>query len=331
MSHADSTKLDVLSVGELIVEIMRTGLDQPLEKAAPFEGPFPSGAPAIMISAAAQAGLRAGFIGAVGADEFGDCLVNRLRADGVDLSLVHRVVGMATGCAFVAYRSDGSRKFIFHIGQTASGQVFDTPEARAYAARFRHCHLMGCSLTVSEPVRQACLAVARTVKEGGGTVSFDPNLRPELLGVGEARRWLDPLLDMADLLLPSGEEACLLTGLPTDEAACQGLLRRGAQIVALKRGDAGCRVYTRDRTFDSPGFKVEAVDPTGAGDCFDAGFVTGFLQGLSLEETARLANAMGALGASRRGPMAGVFPRAQVEQFIAAQRGDPFESSTIKS
>ena len=117
----------------------------------------------------------------------------------------------------------------------------------------------------------------------------------------------------------------------TDEAACQGLLRRGAQIVALKRGDAGCRVYTRDRTFDSPGFKVEAVDPTGAGDCFDAGFVTGFLQGLSLEETARLANAMGALGASRRGPMAGVFPRAQVEQFIAAQRGDPFESSTIKS
>ncbi|MDD2764630.1 MAG: sugar kinase [Opitutaceae bacterium] len=323
MEHSDSEKLDVISVGELIVEIMRTGLDQPLEKAAPFEGPFPSGAPAIMVSAAAQAGLRAGFVGAVGADEFGDCLLKRLHADGVDLSQVRRVPGMPTGCAFVAYRSDGSRNFIFHIGQTASGQVFDGPEVRAYAARFRHCHLMGCSLTISETVRQACLSVARTVKEGGGTVSFDPNLRPELLGVSEARRWLDPLLSLADVLLPSGEEARLLTGCPTDHDACRSLIRRGAQIVALKRGAAGCTVYTAEGQFNSPGFKIKAVDPTGAGDCFDAGFVTGFLGGQSLQETARLANAMGALGASRRGPMEGVFPRAQVDQFIATHRSDP--------
>jgi sugar/nucleoside kinase (ribokinase family) len=319
MTDPNPKKWDVLSVGELIVEIMRVGVGQTLEKSGQFEGPFPSGAPAIMISAAAQAGLRTGFIGAVGMDEFGDCLLNRLHADGVDLSLVRRVGGMATGCAFVAYRADGGRKFIFHIGQTASGQVFDSPKVRAYAAQFRHCHLIGCSLTVSDSMRDACMAVARTVKDAGGTVSFDPNLRPELLGPSEARPWLDPLLDLADIVLPSGEEARLLTGLPTDEEACRALLRRPGQIVALKRGSAGCTVFIHEQQFDSPGFKVKAVDPTGAGDCFDAGFVAGFLRGLPLPVTARLANAMGALGATRRGPMEGVFPRAHVDQFIAAE------------
>ncbi len=319
---AEADKLDVISVGELIVEIMRTRLDQPLEQAAPFEGPFPSGAPAIMISAAARAGLRTGFVGTVGEDEFGDCLLARLGADGVDLSCVRRVAGMATGCAFVSYRSDGRRRFIYHIAQTASDQVSASEALCAYASRFRHCHLMGCSLMVSEAMHGACVAVAHAVKSGGGTVSFDPNLRPELLGVEESRRWLAPLLDLSDLLLPSGEEARMLAGCSSDDEACQSLLKRGAKVVALKQGENGCRVFTHESRFDSPGFKIDAVDPTGAGDCFDAGFITGFLQGLSLEKTARLANAMGALGAGRRGPMEGVFSRDEVEKFIAAQRSE---------
>jgi len=64
---------------------------------------------------------------------------------------------------------------------------------------------------------------------------------------------------------------------------------------------------------------VEAVDPTGAGDCFDAGFVAGLLEGLPLEEVGRLANACGALGATRKGPMEGAFVRKVVEEFMRAQ------------
>lgn len=312
-------KMDLIGIGELIVEIMRTEVGAGLDTPALFEGPFPSGAPAIMVSAAARAGLRCGFVGGVGADDFGKCLLDRLTADGVDLAQINRVEGQATGCAFVTYFADGSRKFLYHIGNTASGQVEDTPALRAYAAQFRHCHLMGCSLTVSEKMRDACLAVARTVKAGGGTVSFDPNLRPELMSAGQARVWLDPLIEMSDIILPSGAEACLLTGERDDAAACAALLGRGARIVAQKLGERGCRVYTREGAFAAAGFKVEAVDPTGAGDCFDGGFVAGFLQGMPLEETARLANAMGALGAARRGPMEGAAWRADVENFMQTQ------------
>ncbi|MDD5399329.1 MAG: PfkB family carbohydrate kinase, partial [Dehalococcoidia bacterium] len=104
--------------------------------------------------------------------------------------------------------------------------------------------------------------------------------------------------------------------------ACLRLIEWGAKIVVLKQGDSGCRVFTRKSTFDVPGFKVNAIDPTGAGDCFDAGFISGYLDNLPLYETARLANAMGALAASRLGPMEGTFSLKEVMNFIKKQRRD---------
>jgi sugar/nucleoside kinase (ribokinase family) len=101
------------------------------------------------------------------------------------------------------------------------------------------------------------------------------------------------------------------------DAACRALLDLGPQVVALKRGAEGCAVYTKDGRTDVPAYRVDAVDPTGAGDCFDAGFVVGLLEGLPLEEVGRLANAAGALGATRKGPMEGAFPRDVVERFMA--------------
>ncbi len=73
----------------------------------------------------------------------------------------------------------------------------------------------------------------------------------------------------------------------------------------LKRGRLGCTVYTPEGREDVPAFSVEEVDPTGAGDCFDAGFLCGRLEGRSLEESARLAAAVGALNTQAFGPMEG--------------------------
>ena len=100
----------VIALGELLVEVMRTGLDQPLSQPAEFVGPFPSGAPAIFVDAVARLGMQAGFIGVVGADAFGDCVLGRLRDDGVDTTHCRTAPGYTTGIAFVSYRSDGSRR-----------------------------------------------------------------------------------------------------------------------------------------------------------------------------------------------------------------------------
>jgi len=307
--------IEILALGEALVEIMRTRVDDPLDRPSEFVGPFPSGAPAIFADAATRLGHRVGFIGAVGDDDFGACLLDRLAADGADVTHCPRLPDYATGVAFVTYFSDGSRRFLYHIAHAAAGQM---PALNAeYVKQARFLHICGSSLSVSERMRERCYQACEVVKAAGGRISFDPNLRPELLGGEHAlRRICAPVLEAAHLVLPSGSEAQLLTGLSGVEAACRALLHLGPELVALKRGAQGCSIFTRDSVLEVSPFPVDAVDPTGAGDCFDAGFVAGLLEGLTLSEVGRLANACGALGATVQGPMEGAFPRQAVEEFM---------------
>jgi sugar/nucleoside kinase (ribokinase family) len=307
--------VEIIAIGEALVEIMRTRVDDPLDRASEFVGPFPSGAPAIFADQAARLGHKVGFIGAVGDDDFGTCQLERLNSDGLDITLCPRVRDRATGVAFVTYFSDGSRRFLYHIAHAAAGQM---PELNAaYFTGAKYLHICGSSLSVSERMRNSCYEAVDLTRAAGGKVSFDPNLRPELLG-GEAalRRICGPVVEASYVVLPSGAEAELLTGVKGAEAACRALLEKGPEIVALKRGARGCTIVTKDQELDAPAFRVQAVDPTGAGDCFDAGFVVGLLEGLPLEHVGRLANACGALGATRKGPMEGAFWRAEVEDFV---------------
>ncbi len=317
--------LEIIALGEALVEVMRVQVDDPLDRPSTFMGPYPSGAPAIFADAAARLGHRVGFVGAVGDDDFGSCLLDRLAADGLNTDYCPRIADRATGVAFVTYFSDGSRRFLYHTAHAAAGQMPDPDPAYLQQARF--LHICGSSLSVSERMRNSCYRAVEMVAAAGGRISFDPNLRPELLGGEEAlRRICAPVLEKAYVVLPSGAEAELLSGVPGragkgPEEACRALLTRGPKVVALKRGARGCSIFTPEQKLDVPAYRVEAVDPTGAGDCFDAGFVVGLLEELPLEQVGRLANACGALGATRKGPAEGAFPRAVVEQFLLAQSG----------
>jgi sugar/nucleoside kinase (ribokinase family) len=308
--------LEIIAIGEALVEVMRTRIGDPLDKPSEFVGPFPSGAPAIFADQAARLGHKVGFIGAVGDDDFGTCLLDRLQADGLDVTFCPRVPDRATGVAFVTYFSDGSRRFLYHIAHAAAGQM---PKLDPdYFKGVRFLHICGSSLSVSDTMRNHCYQAVEFTRAAGGRVSFDPNLRPELLGGAEAlRRVCSPVLVASHVVLPSGAEAELLTAVSGPEEACRALLKLGPEVVALKRGADGCTIFTKDQQRDVAAFPVEAVDPTGAGDCFDAGFVIGLVEDLPLEQTGRLANACGALGATRKGPMEGAFPREAVEKFIA--------------
>lgn len=308
--------VEIMSMGELIVEVMRKEVDVPLDRAGDFVGPFPSGAPAIFADQAARLGHPTGFIGACGADEFGDCLTGRFEADGVDTTHVARVAEVATGVAFVTYFGDGSRKFIFHIGNSAAGRL-PAPTAEMVEG-VKWLHICGSTLSAGADMREKCYRACELATAAGARVSFDPNLRPELLGGEQALREIcAPVLSAAHLVLPGVEEAEALTGRQGAEAAAKALLDGGAQVVALKRGANGCTVLAGSEALDIAPFAVEAADPTGAGDCFDAGFVVGLLEGLPLEEAGRLANACGALGATVLGPMEGAMLRAEVEAFMA--------------
>ena len=103
---------EIWTMGEMLVEIMRPCEGVELYEQGSFLGPFPSGAPAIFIDTVAKLGHQGGIIGGVGADDFGKCLLDRLKSDGVDCRFVLESKKNSTGVAFVTYFEDGSRKFI---------------------------------------------------------------------------------------------------------------------------------------------------------------------------------------------------------------------------
>lgn len=299
---------EVWTMGELLVEVMRPrpGLD--LGKAAPFIGPFPSGAPGIFIDTAARLGHSSAIISGVGDDEFGRCILERFRADGVATDLVGVFPNRSTGVAFVMYEKDGSRKFIFHWDGTPAVMAEVPDASEIVSARF--FHVMGCSLMANDAFRERVFRALELFRSRGARISFDPNIRFELLAGRPVDQIAGPLLRSCSILFPGEREAVLLGGEETPERAVTALFSRyPMELIVLKRGRKGCTVFHRagDRvdSFDVPAFRVREVDPTGAGDCFDAGFLCGLLEGKDPRESARLASAVGALNAQAFGPMEG--------------------------
>lgn len=313
--------LDILTFGEALVEIMRTGIGQPLDQPGPFTGPYPSGAPFIFAAQAARLGAKVAAIGAVGNDAFGACLINQLQADQIDTSGVKILDTHTTGVTFVAYNAGGSRDFVFHIAQAAAGQLHPEMLDEAMFDGLRCLHLMGSTLSIHKDALATSLRALELAQEAGAKISFDPNLRPQLLPNEKARDVFQPILESADLIIPTAEEARILTGETKLAGAVAALLNdHPDRIVVVTEGAQGCTVYTTSHEQHIPGFSVEEVDPTGAGDCFDAGFLTQWLIGKSPADAARFANACGALTVTRQGPMAGALPLAEVQAFIASQR-----------
>jgi sugar/nucleoside kinase (ribokinase family) len=294
---------DVIALGEALVEIMRPGLDQPLDEAGTFAGPFPSGAPAIFASAAARLGLKTGFVGAVGADAFGRLFRARLISDGVDLTYLRVDEDHATGVAFVAYRHEGSREFVFHLRHSAAGQAPTlTP---AYFAHARWIHITGSTLAGGPAWHGVCEHAVRLAKNAGAYVSFDPNIRRELLQGTSIEELCGGIIRMADVVLPSGDELAMLTGREGAQAA-RALLEKGVRMVVLKQGAAGSTLFTIEGELHIPARPREERDPTGAGDAFAAAIAYGILKGLPQSEMLRLANSVGALAVTRLGPMEGI-------------------------
>jgi hypothetical protein len=308
----------IATVGEILVEIMAVeageGFTQPLS----LVGPFPSGAPAIFIDQAGRFGQPCGMIGRVGDDDFGRANLDRLRRDGVDVSAIAVDPEFPTGSAFVRYRPDGTRAFVFNIKHSASGRTRLTEAAHSLLESCDHLHVMGTSL-FSAALVETILAAIDILKAKGGTVSFDPNARSEMLGLPGVREALESIFARCDLFLPSGRELYLFTRAVDEVGAVKEILDRGVKAVVLKKGVEGATYFDRDGAVRQPAFAVTEIDPTGAGDCFGATFVSSWLRGLPQPEALRYAAAAGARAVERRGPMEGASTRAELDAFIAAR------------
>lgn len=306
----------VITIGEILVEVMAKKEGQGFLRAGEFLGPYPSGAPAIFIDQVAKMGVSCGIIARVGEDDFGTLNIERLKADGADTSHIIKTPGYTTGTAFVTYFPDGGRQFIFHFAHSAAGVLGPEDIDENYIGNAEYMHIMGCSLTASESMRKAILKALDIAKRKGLKISFDPNIRPELLNVQSIRNVFDSIIESVDILLTGEEEALLISRTDTLEEAILVLRAKKIATIVVKRGSRGARVYSEDGFIDVPPFNVEEVDPTGAGDCFDGAFIASLAEGSFLDKAALTASAAGALAVTKKGPMEGTSTKDDVSKFM---------------
>lgn len=302
----------IYTAGEMLAEFVSHEVGCNLQKTTTFSGPYPSGAPAIFIDQVARVGGNAAVIGSIGDDPFGEMLRNRLMRDGVDTTHLQTSENLTTGAAFVSYFEDGSRTFVFHMDGTAA----DDFGPRPILPHGSTLHVSGASL--GNPRIRAVVEGLIAEIEDHGTVSYDPNIRPELMKDPSVRRAIDQIIGRCDIFLPSDTDIAALYPDKTAEAVIDDLLQTGKKIVVVKQGAKGVLGSDGSDLIRLQPHAVEEVDPTGAGDCF-CGTLIGLLdQGQTFREALEAANLAGALHVTKRGPMEWNPTFSEIQQHLEA-------------
>lgn len=291
------TPADILSIGEPLVEFNQTRPGE-REYLQGFGGDSSNAA-----IAAARQGARVAYYTRLGDDEFGRMFLELWAEEGVDASAVQLDPAAHTGVYFVSHGPQGHLFSYLRAGSAASRMTpADLPLERIRLARF--VHASGISLAISASANDAVLAAFEAARAAGASVSFDSNLRLRLWPIERARTAIARAAALADYFFPSLDDARALSGLDAHEAILDWAHGLGARNVLLKLGAEGAWASDgRTRTF-VPGWKVAAVDATGAGDCFCGAALARLAAGDALAQAARYANAAAALSTTGFGAVA---------------------------
>ncbi len=318
------------SIGEVLIDFIPQQKGEALKDVVTFER-APGGAPANVAAAVAKFGHDASMITKLGIDAFGDFLIEQLQQAGVKTDKILRTKEANTGLAFVSLKENGERDFSFYRKPSAD-LLFREEEINSdWFSEGGILHFCSVDL-VESPMKLAHKRAIEIMKENGGLISFDPNVRLPLWDQPEdCRNAILEFLPYAHLVKVSDEELEFITGISDIEEAIASLFAGDVQAVVFTKGAAGADLYLKDNKWKSSGYTVDVQDTTGAGDAFIGGFLFKLLEAKaapdSLQkvlkeqngEILQFANASGALTATGKGAISALPEKEQVIGLIQEQ------------
>ena len=271
---------------------------------------------------AANTSLALGTLGApvrilgwIGPDEQGQFLETRLQNAGVDTSLI-RKGKLPTAATVGIVHSTGQRKFLHRPGVSQEAFTDDGIISKDLLEGISHFHL--CSLYILPSLRDTASAILKRVQSLGIKTSLDTNWDP--LG-----RWLQDIescLPYLNYLFMNEDEMKMLTGTDHPVQGAEYFQQRGVENIIVKLGAKGCFLLSPEQRLSVPAFPVKAVDTTGAGDTFTAGFLHQLNHQESLEQACIFANAAGALSVQKMGGLGNLGSAREVTRWIQAQAAE---------
>lgn len=278
-----------------------------------------AGAEANVAIGLARLGHPVKFLTLVGADPFGEAILRRMRTEGADVSACRGSARGPTGVLFKERRDPEYPKVLYYRRASAFAVLVDwtiEPAWREAGVVF----LTGITPALGEGCRRLVTDVMREARERGIPVWLDPNFRGKLWAGEAFATVVGELLPYVDTVLPNEEDARWLTGETEPRAVAGRLMERGVRRVVFKAGERGAFVFTAEGEAHCPRFEVpRVVDPVGAGDAFDAGFLSADLEGLGAEACLRRGHAVAARVCETLGDWEGLPARGELEAFLAGR------------
>lgn len=305
--------MEILAIGEPLMELSES-----------TEGQYVSGFggdTSNFIIAASRQGASTGYQTAIGADTFGSKFLKLWNQEKVNTDLVKVDSDHHTGLYFISYGKQG-HEFTYHRAGSAASYLSEKDVKEETFKGIRYLHISGITQAISNSSCDAVFKAARVAREKGITVTYDPNLRLKLWPLERAKAIIHSTLPYVDIFLPSMDDVTILSGLDNPDEILNFYLDLGVKMVVLKVGKEGAIVATRKKRTHIPGFAVDAIDATGAGDTFDGAFVSRLSEGAEPEDAARYANAAAALSTQGLGAVNPIPVKQEVEKFLYQNIGD---------
>jgi len=302
---------DVVALGEAMIEFNEARATGSRTWLQGFGGDTSNAA-----IAAARLGARTAYVTRVGNDAFGRRLLALWRDEGVATDGVAVDDDAPTGVYFVSHGPQGHEFSYLRAGSAASRM---TPASlpRDLLAATRVLHLSAISQAISASACDACFAAIDVARTAGARVAYDTNLRLRLWPLARARSVIFETLRVADWALPGLDDALHLFGNADPMRIVDACHAFGCRVVVLKLGPDGCIVSDGETRTRIDGVRVQSVDATGAGDCFDGAFLARMVHGDYPHRAARYANSAAALSTIGYGAVAPLPRAVDVERFIA--------------